>query len=174
MKHVVFDVESVGLHGEGFAYGMVVIDQNGKLIWEGHGACHPSNAKGSQSSREWVDLNVPLLEYNCVSPRAVRDAFWKDYQHWKQEGATLIADCGWPVEARFLIACIEDNLPEREWQGAYPFHEIATLLQYKGIDPLKKFDRIESEFPEHNPLNDARQSARIFLTHFYGVTQIKN
>ena len=30
MKYFVFDVESVGLHGEAFSFGYVVVDETGK------------------------------------------------------------------------------------------------------------------------------------------------
>lgn len=32
MLYMVFDVESIGLHGEGFAVGYVVVDRNGERL----------------------------------------------------------------------------------------------------------------------------------------------
>jgi len=77
------------------------------------------------------------------------------------------ADCSWPVEARFLARCVENDFDKREWEGPYPLHEIATVLLLAGKNPSEKFPRQENELPEHNPLNDARQSARLLLQSIY-------
>lgn len=162
--YMVFDVESVGLHGEGFAVGWVVVNEKGLershgLIW-----CPPDNARGEQKNREWVNANVPNLGiFQFLTPEQVRSEFWKQWLRWKAAGAELWADCLWPVEARFLIDCVNDMPGQREWEGPYPFHDIASLLVTRGIDPLTTFPRQDDEMPAHNPLNDARQSARILI-----------
>lgn len=166
--HMVFDVESIGLHGEGFAVGWVVIDDGGKRIDQGLVACPKDWASGTWFDHDWVSANVTtevpdgLPLYGLAqSPKDVRDAFWEQWMRWKAEGAELWADCAWPVEARFLIACIEDDKVHRKWEGPYPLHDIATLALAKGHDPVRTWDRQSDEEPAHNPLMDARQSARI-------------
>ena len=167
--HMVFDVESIGLHGEAFAVGYVVVNDEGERLDEGRFACDPYRARGTAHSHSWVTQNVSLTsrDVNCHSPGVVRQEFWATYQRWKAkpEGLTLWADCAWPVEARFLIACIEDGHTEWEWHGPYPLHEIATLALAAGYDPTATVERLPEELPAHNPLNDARQSARLLLQY---------
>jgi hypothetical protein len=45
--------------------------------------------------------------------------------------------------------------------GPYPLHDLASILLAHGRDPLAKNERLPEELPEHDPLNDARQSARL-------------
>lgn len=159
-KFMVFDVESIGLHGEGFAVGYVVIERSGKVLEEGLLACRPDAATGSEESRDWVGANIPALPITNRGPRGVRAAFWQTWMRWREAGAVLVADCAWPVEARFLIACVDDSAIEREWGGPYPLHDLASVLLAHGADPLAVTERLPGELPAHNPLNDARQSAR--------------
>lgn len=161
--YLVFDVESIGLHGEGFAVGWVVINQEGFEMESSYSACPRLAAKGSIDDRKWVDSNIPEISPNCTIPEMVRADFWEVWLKWKSKGAILAADCAWPVEARFLIYCVNDSPEERNWQGPYPLIDIGSVLLASGSDPLQKFDRLPSELPEHNPLCDARQSARILI-----------
>lgn len=168
MYRMVIDVESIGLHGEGFAVGWVVIDKDGKHVDQGLIACQKDWASGTWFDHDWVSANVttnvpdgfPLYGL-AQSPKDVRDAFWAQWMRWKAEGAELWADCAWPVEARFLIECVNDDPTVRNWEGPYPLHEIATLALAKGYDPLSEWARDTDELPKHNPLMDARQSARV-------------
>jgi hypothetical protein len=162
---MVFDVESVGLHGEGFAAGWVVVDDMGGRLGGACYACDPNEAKGHDVDRKWVAKNIPVphVGYNCRTPKQVRDEFWRAWSFAKDKGAMLVADCAWPVEARFLIACIEDDANVRNWNGPYPLIDVGSVLLAKGKDPLGKFPRLAGELPEHDPFCDAKQSARIFI-----------
>jgi len=158
---MVFDVESIGLHGEGFAVGWVVVNREGRRFEEGCLACSPELAGGSLESRKWVDENVPpIVPSQCATPRAVRAAFWSAWRKWVDQGAVLVADCAWPVEARFMALAVEDDIGEREWNGPYPLHDLASMLLALGRDPLTPTQRLADELPAHHPLMDARQSAR--------------
>lgn len=159
---LVFDVESVGLHGEGFAVGWVVWDQKRGYVADGYVACDPDAANGTEEAREWVRANVKVKP-DRADPRGVRDFFWTVWRDWAAEGAVLAADVAWPVEARFLADCISDVPTEREWLGPYPLIDIASVRLAAGFDPLGTYDRLPNELPEHNPLNDARQSMRLLL-----------
>ena len=55
---MVFDVESIGLHGEGYAVGYVVI-VDGKEVEADMFACPGSMAEGVDSDRLWVYGNIP-------------------------------------------------------------------------------------------------------------------
>ena len=170
MYRMVMDVESIGLHGEGFAVGFVVINDSGEREDQGLIAFSKDWASGTWNDHEWVRDNAtprinPPDEFPqwglCRDARAVRDLFWQYWMAWKEKGAQLWADCAWPVEARFLIECVNDDPQGRRWEGPYPLHEIATLSLAKGYDPLADWEREPDELPKHNPLMDARQSARI-------------
>jgi hypothetical protein len=86
----------------------------------------------------------------------------------------MVADCGWPVEARFLAACVDDARPvatdgkttadsAREFEGPHPLHELSSVLLGAGAGSGIQFDRLPQELPEHDPLADARLSVRLLL-----------
>lgn len=159
----VFDVESVDLHGEGFAVGGGVYLENGAAQYEFRFACPIDSAKGDDEGREWVKKNTPVLEVTHHNPLGIRDAFWSEWIKAKTAypGVVMAADCGWPVEARFVCACINDDPVSRRWNGPYPLLEISSVIMAVGKVPLAKYPRTESEKPEHDPMADARQSARL-------------
>lgn len=189
-RRMVFDVESIGLHGEGFAVAWVILlgDQRAGQGWS---HCNPDKARGTEEGRKWVAENVIGSELDAPvqdcppakvldTPAEVRDYFWGIWENEKAQGAQLWADCTWPVEARFLIACVEGARPHslsrtfggvakdidpsaREWKGPYPLLDIATLSMALGEDPLAARERLVDEKPDHHPLADARQSARILI-----------
>lgn len=161
----VFDVESVGLHGEGFAVGFVVVDREGNLHEQGAFSCPLNATRGSSKGFEWCRENIPDQCETHSAPWLVRAAFWRRWLEWKAKGAVLVADCCWPVEARFLAACVDDNPIQREWEGPYPLHDLATLILATGGDPTATRDRLPEETPQHDPLCDAKQSARLWLAN---------
>ena len=52
------------------------------------------------------------------------------------------------------------NHKEREWQGPYPLHDLASVILALGGNALELTERLPDELPAHHPLMDARQSAR--------------
>lgn len=106
------------------------------------------------------------MESSRRSPKGIRDAFWGEWIKAKTHypGIRMAADCGWPVEARFLCACVDDNKVERNWDGPYPFLEISDVLEIAGMDPMANYERTPSEMPKHHPYSDAVQSARLLFT----------
>lgn len=163
---MVFDVESIGLHGEGFAFGAVVVDETGKELFSRLCHCPPGAAEGMAVNRDWVRQNCPPINdgMKCDGPEIVRDEFWSMWIHWKAQGAILVSDCGWPVEANFLERCVKSDIANREWSGPYPLHDLASVMLAHGMNPLDKHPRRDNELPEHNPLCDARQSARLLMS----------
>lgn len=157
----VFDVESIGLHGEGFAVAGGVYFETGCKISEFCFSCDRSCADGMRDDREWVDANVPEIEINCSSPKEVRQKFWSAWMEAKAAGSQMAAECLWPVEARFVRDCVMDDMSNRIWDGPYPFFEISSSMQASGMDPMGKYERHDSEQPAHHPLSDARLSARL-------------
>lgn len=173
-----FDVESIGLHGEGFAVGWCLHQDGTYLHRSGVIACSPSVARGTDANREWVRVNVPEIKATEATPAAVRNAFWqtwieaKGFADGRNEAIIMLADCGWPVEARFLSACVDDDPDAREWHGPYPLHDLATYLLAAGCNPTGHYERRPEEMPVHDPLADARQAARIFWDLRAGVLPV--
>lgn len=158
----VFDVESIGLHGEGFAVAGGVYLENGAAQWEFCMSCPPEQAQGFETDREWVRKNVPALECTHRDPFTMRAEFWKKWIKARAEHqAEMAAECLWPVEARFVRDCVYDLGEEGIFTGPYPFHEIASFMAAAGMDQMASYPRTPSEMPAHNPLADARQSSRL-------------
>lgn len=169
--HMVIDVESVGLHGDAFAFGWVVICENGAV--EKHpstGLRHHDSAKfdwrscsGKRDGFEWVAKNIgaPAPSECLATRREVRERFWEAWTGWRNQGCLLWADVPWPVEARFLLECVGDyrhaGYISAELTAPYPLLDVNTLAASLGFSEIP---RIPEELPEHDPLNDAKHSAR--------------
>lgn len=166
-KVFVFDVESIGLHGEGFAVagGFYDIGLEGvKAIEEFSFSCPIDNCSGLPKNIEWCKSNVTLPKNNveCKSPLEVRKKFWEVYERYRKDNNIIIAaETPWPVEAKFLEDCINDDPLEREWSGPYPLIDITSVMFAVGMEHMKMFNRNKNELPEHNPLADSRLSARL-------------
>jgi len=178
-RRMIFDVESVGLAGEGFAVGWVVFEGE-QEVSQGLFACVAQAAHGSDAGARWINENVPRrLLYPAPSdeifrdtPAAMRTAFWNAWQEAGGREVELWADCGWPVEARFLNQAVEDSanyrscpsdalVYTREMQGPYPLNEISTLFR-----ACRALGHPVADVPPtepHNPLEDARASAKTLL-----------
>ena len=157
----VFDVESNGLHGQGFAVGWVVVD-HGEVLSSGFLRC---SIEGKINP--WVFENVipNLDDENCETSLDLRDGFWGAWMLAKEQGATAWADCSFPVETNFLAECVDDLPNHRQWLAPYPLHEIATVLCLNGLDAIYRHDRLDGE-TAHHPTGDARQSARLLQQFF--------
>lgn len=158
----VFDVESIGLHGEAFAVaGGVYI--NGSAQSEFRFCCPTESAEGDDDDREWIKANVPVMEITHRDPVGIREAFWSRWTEAKERYPNIVmaGECIWPVEAGFVASCIRQQIKDRKWSGPYPFHEIASFMLAAGMDPMATYERTASEMPAHEPLADARLSARL-------------
>lgn len=164
-KHfLVFDVESIGIHGEGYAVGALVC-RAGSCIQECSfwAACDPAKAAGDDEDRKWIADNIPPIATTHETPAEVRAAFWRYWLEQKARIPNLVmaAECGWPVEARFLAACVDEQMPASKWAGPYPLHEVASFMEAAGMDVMATYERQSHELPRHHPLADARLSARL-------------
>lgn len=165
MLHLLFDCESLGLYGDVFAVGWVVVDDaTGLTVEEGREAAPSRTAYAhAEADRRWVREHVPELPFTAATLPALRDAFWGVWERYRGRGVLLWADGGYPVEAGFLTQCVETAPSKRARLGPYPLHELATLRLAVGLDPTGTEPRLASELPAHDPLADARQSARLLL-----------
>lgn len=150
----------MGLHGEGFAVGWVVQRGDERLV-EGIAVSRTFTGLADPWVEEHVLPALPTATHETVED--VRRLFWAVWKLWRAEGALLAADVAWPVEANFLTTCIAEGRGERDWDGPYPLIDIASVRLGVGLDPLAEVERLADELPVHNPLNDARQSARLLV-----------
>lgn len=162
--YFIFDVESVGLHGQGFAVAGAIYFRDHRESEFCH-SCHPYQAIGTNGDMEWVHAHVPDLMPQHKFVKDVCNAFWEEWMRAKEKYPDILmaAECGWPVEARFLQECISIHREDRNWKGPYPLHEIATVMACAGMDPMAKYERTEQEKPEHHPVGDSRLSARLLF-----------
>ena len=205
-RRMVFDVESIGLHGEGFAVGYAILDGD-KLVSEAWAHCSPDEAVGTDEGREWVKQNCPWAQWAVAlipeeyglpksrfrrTPRDVRNWFWSKWIHEKEDhGTELWADVAWPVEARFLVACVEDlrsahnyltgeplrryqlHPSSRCWEGPYPLLDADSYIKCLAAAGVTLSATLDAgmltglQFPRaslpHHPLSDARVSAQKIL-----------
>jgi hypothetical protein len=160
-----FDGESDGLHGEVFAIGAAVLDRRGAVVDRFRGWTPPP-----PTLNDWCRQNLPRSVQTGADPHdpwtqhrtapALRAAFWTWLRRWLDLGALVVADCGWPVEAGLLSACVADAPAERAMRGPYPLHELATLLLAAGQDPVT--------------LDGARYAAELLEEHPRGVKHDPN
>lgn len=164
----IFDVESIGLQGEGFAVACGIY-QNGKELEYTVFSCPSAAAKGRSIDREWILENVHISDedINCKDPIEVRDRFWNYWLYTKSninyQNLLMAAECVWPVETNFLGQCFSDGIvAEKLIASPYPLIDICNWMAAAGMDPMKNYERLENELPVHHPLGDIRQSARLF------------
>jgi hypothetical protein len=179
----VLDVESIGLHGEGFAVGVHVMDLcTGDVQLEWLASVPTWTAQGTAHDRAWVRDNIPDLTYGLPNAPAAHVPRGREYpslsglgvpmpwdlrrefRHWwedlkvKYPDMMLAADVPYPVETNFLEACYRDVQKD---MGVYPLLDVNSILLATDLTEAEKMDRNPTELPRHNPLADARQSARL-------------
>jgi hypothetical protein len=163
-KLLSIDVESNGLHGKAFAVGAVVMQLDGTVIEEFSARCP---IEGELDL--WVKKNVlPVLEEfpeTHRTARAMRDDFWEWYKTAKDTADYMMVDNGYPVEARFLISCQDDELEDRYWDHSFPLLDLSSIFITIGVKPLAvRYKFVAEELGDaqnlqHNPRFDAWVSA---------------
>ncbi len=163
-----FDVESVGLYGPAFSVGGGVFNTiTGECFYLFR---YTTDYKKydlnsiDPSSLEWVKNNIPFLEITHNSIESLRHdfvRFWRELKI-KYPDMIMMADCPFPVETNFLKECFEHE-NDKMSLSPYPLIDVSSILLSAGVNPLETFTRKEYELPAHDPLNDAKQSFRIFI-----------
>lgn len=160
----VFDVESIGLHGEAFAVAGGVFGPDGAEAGSEFCFAIPrESARGREDDRAWVNEHVPEIPVTHPDACALRSAFWKEWLKARERKLSMLAWCHWPVETNFLSACVADDPETRRWQGPFPFHDLATLLLLRGRDSTDQ-PGLPDEI-RHDPSADARKAARNWFAH---------
>jgi hypothetical protein len=153
------DVESNGLHGDEFAVGAVLMKLDGTIVDEYSARCP---IEGDVDP--WVRKNVfPAMKdfsETHSDAKSMRTDFWAWYKQARDKADYMVASNGYPVEARFLLKCQDDDIEERYWDHFFPILDLASLLIQVGIKPLairKRLiaDQLEGKDEQHNPHWDA-------------------
>lgn len=176
--YIFFDVECRGLYGEAFSFGMVLTTDDGSVVREWEHGCNYYEAEfgvraGKAEADPWLLEHVipHQRQPDCNDPGHLQAVFVACLKtaHELGEKIQLVADVAFPCETNFLNRCFM-AFKERQAFAPYPLLDLSTLLLAKGYDPVGTFERRENELPAHNPLNDARQTARIWFQLVRGET----
>ena len=138
MKVFFFDAETNGLWGDAFAVSAAVYE-DGKLTVSFTAYLGPNGV-----TDDWVKDNVlPKLE-GLEQTHDSYDEMLADFARFYMEhkkDADVIAHMGVPVEAKVLIDVHQKGLIG-DWDGPFPFLDVASVLKAKGFDPtsVDKYD----------------------------------
>lgn len=178
-KYMVFDCETIGLHGEVFWVGMCLLEKDGSISNIGQYFCPKNHAQGTATDRAWVDENCPpaactqMSDAYCDTPSEVGRKFWLLWENYREQDYQLACECAWPIEAAFLSRCMREASLHLPFAGPYPLFDISSVLLGAGRDPMASYERFPSELPMHDPVRDAMQSARLLRECLTGtITKI--
>lgn len=154
------DAESVGLLGDTWAIGCVLVDRDGQELESHRWHVDPEQVQGTDAGQQWVRDNCAWARQTaptCWSAAQMRQWFWRYWEKVQRDyGAIMLADHPFPVEAKLLFDCLADD---RRRQSPYPLIDCSSVQ----MDPLASQPRIDGEWPAHDPVADARQSVRLYL-----------
>jgi hypothetical protein len=170
-----FDVESNGLYGEGFAVGAIVSDNKGNVL----DTFELKSVEGEKNiDNDWVKENV--LQYLSDMPtvqttKELRTEFYNFYMKHK-ENSRIFSDCNYPVETTFLADVAKDDLENRQWNMPYPLEDVATAENIN-INRTKYYENnffkenptainsvSQYKLRKHNPLDDSIASLYFFIS----------
>jgi hypothetical protein len=164
-KIMMFDVESDGLYGEGFAVGAVV------ALTEPTGACTIIERfelmADTNITNSWVKENVLGHLGNMPKVKSTKELRTKFYEFYMKNkpGCLIYSDCNYPVETNFLSDIVKDD-SSRSWDMPFPLMDCCNSdnIDISRNDFFK--NGTSEDLKVHNPLDDAKASL-YFLTHHY-------
>lgn len=175
MKIFSFDAETNGLWGAAFALSAAVY-QDSKL------AASFTAYLGSEGVTDgWVRDNVLPKLADLAKTHDTLDSMlsaFADFYKANKDGADIIAHIGVPVEAKVLLDMHQKGFIG-DWDGPYPFLDVASVLKARGYDPtsVDKYNerhgllagRSEAEgLATHHPLYDSIAAAVAYM-HLMGL-----
>ena len=156
IKGVVLDAEVNGLYGSFISISALAVDENGEVqdSFNESAVCETENP--------WIKENVLpfVVEPKFETSNELLKAFFEWYLQLKTENPTFKGACfahiGCPVEANIFVKGRENNY-FGDWEGAFPLHDIASILLVKGENPLSVDAYIEKYGLTVNPEMDEGQ-----------------
>ena len=127
------DAETNGLYGPVVAIAAIIYSTGGYELQSFEGRT-PDETVTNAWCRENVLPAIASITKVYGTEGELLEAFWAFWMKHKDDSA-IIAHCAHPVETGMFRKCVERDLPEREFQGPYPFiHEVGQLLDLLGHD----------------------------------------
>lgn len=170
LYYFVFDVEKEGLAGSPFAFGAVLLDSGFNEIecfYQGTKPIYEMITKEEDMVfiRDVVAPVNPVTLESRMSLYAYCSRLLLSIKE-NYPNVRFFADVPFPCETDLLqnldIYLMMGGSEKRVSQAVYPLLDIASMLFARGFAPEYSYARIrENEFPVHNALADARQSARV-------------
>ena len=180
-KIMSIDVESIGLHGEGFSVGWCVMGlQSFEVLALGSFQCSTTLCEGEDRDREWVvgncEVNEPPKNIRGLevafqffdSPKNLRKAFFTVMRLYAAQGCVFAADCPYPVETNLIHSYIKEQVKNpsfNSFNGPYPFLDITSMLLARGVNPMVEVERLDYEI-KHSALGDSLQSLRLLVESY--------
>lgn len=156
-----FDVESMGLLGPPFAVGWVVLE-DGVETSSGYASIDHRSFPTSVCSPEeyaWLEQNVfPVLPppVQGSTPKGMYSAFWNAWLDCGRNRSFMLIENGFPVEMNFLRELVNYDRTRLPVGRPLPISDISSVYPIIGVE----LERTALELPAHNPINDARFTAR--------------
>lgn len=163
-----WDCETNGLWGKAFAIGAVIYE-DGREVKTFYARCPIDGTVNS-----WVEANVLPQMVDMVETHTTYEEMLKAFAEFFLENkadADVIFHMGVPVEARVILD-MHDKGFIGDWDGAYPWLDIAGCLKQAGfdctsVDTYNANHGITVPQPEpggtHNPLYDSRAAALCYM-----------
>ena len=161
---LMFDVESDGLYGEGFAVGAIVVDCNGMVI--DHFELLSIEGKNNVSESFVIDNILPYLTTmeKCNTNLDLRNRFHEFYMKHK-DTCKVYSDCNYPVETNFLRDVVKDDEENRKWEMPYPLLDVCSVVDVN-IDRNSLYEKaIGKVLRKHHPVDDCLASIYCFFKY---------
>lgn len=164
----VFDVESIGLYGDAYAVGAIVIkpdllpietdDDVQRIIVDSFAIASENQViKAYESNNTFIKKIIGrVMEFNtCKTLADLENEFMRFYgKH--SASCDIYADCIYPVESNFLSSIARRFGSKYENSMPYPLKDICNFID---VD-IDRFEYAEmSNLPKHDPYYDSMTSA---------------
>lgn len=163
-KLVFIDVETDGLYGGFLTVALIATDLEGNELER---AYYGIRKDKMEIKEPWVMENVlpKLGEYEpCKDEGELLEKAWNFWLRYQEE-AYAVCDVGYPVETRFLQACVEKDVSGYAMKAPFPLLDLSSILYAKGYEPLINREELIKEPCRdmvHNALYDVETSIKIW------------
>jgi hypothetical protein len=165
-----FDVESIGLYGNGFAFGAVASDAKGQILDKcAYAYLTEEIIKELNKIDFFVNGDGKDIISECKklqqvkSLKELRQKFYDFYLAYKSN-CDIYSDVNFPVETNFLKDVVMDDIENRQFTMPYPLLDVANVVPCN-IDRAEMYiqdnagyiaqDVANRKPVKHNPLWDS-------------------
>ena len=171
-KILMFDVESIGFYGSGFAFGAIAATAKGEIFEKRAYACLNGEILTQLQAIDFFvngegkDIVAECKKLEQVS--SLQELRQKLYEFYMDTGFKdnwdVYSDVNFPVETNFLADVAKDRLEGRQFNMPYPLFDVVNYVPVK-IDRAEEYikdnayyivgDVAERKPVKHNPLWDS-------------------